>query len=263
MSGIKYSYMNYRVASGLIGVQLDFGDGEADTAVFRFLGKTTEAMNPFNIDQALDKWINWGKPDDTHRNLGSAIQQVIWSLDTEGKTDRALSYLLRMLPFSTDYIEQSFLCLDIGGYLKKVSRYNDAVACFRECLEKWPADPQMQYMLHNNMGYCLCMMDQSVEAEKCCREAIGLIPDEYHAHKNLAATLLGQLRFAEAAACLLQALEVAPGNDGALKVVELFLATFPQLPTAAPEVVGRIRELLKQANPAAQDVKATETAGAV
>ena len=261
MSGIKYAYMNYRTSSGLTGVQLDFGDGEADTAVFRFLGQAAEAMEPFSIDQAVEKWINWGKPDDTHSKLGSAIQNVIWNLDTEGKTDRALSYLLRMLPFSKDYNELSSFCLDIGGYLKKLSRYNDAVACFRECLEKRPVDPRMQYALHNNMGYCLCMIDQSVEAEQCCRVAIRLVPDEYHAHKNLGAALLGQLRISEAAECLLRMLVISRGAEGAVEAAEGFLSTIPQLAAEAHEVVGRIRDIISKTAPEVQGVKAGDGGG--
>ncbi len=262
MSGIKYSYMNHRASSGLTGVELVFGAGDADSAVFRFLGPAAAAMEPFSIDQAVEKWINWGNADDTNYNLWSAIQSVTWALDREGQSDRAFSHLLRMLPYSPHYEAQYAICMEISGYLKKLRRYNDAVACFGKCLEKRPMDPKMQYALHNNMGFCLCMINQSVEAEQWCREAIKLSPDEYHAHKNLGAALLGQLRIPEAAESLLQMLEVSRGDAGAVKAAEGFLSTIPQLAAEAPEVVGKIKDFISKAASDAQGVKAGETAGA-
>jgi tetratricopeptide (TPR) repeat protein len=259
---MKYSYRHYGTSSGLPGVELVINDEAADAAVFRFQGMTDEVLEPFCFETAVEKWINWDKTDGTSRNLEAAIMNVIWALDREGQTDRALSYVLRMLPFSSDYVEQSFMCIDIGTYLKKNRRYSDAVACFRECLEKRPADPQMQYALHNNMGYCLCMMDQSVEAEQCCREAIRLNPDEYHAHKNLGAALLGQMRIVEAAESLLRMIEVSRGADGAGEAAEGFLSRIPQLTSEATEIVGKIRDLIRKAKADAQGVKARETAGA-
>lgn len=262
MKGFKYTYCNNRPSNGFTGVELYPCDGDAANSVFRFRGPAAADMDPFPIGQAVEKWIQWGNADDTNYNLWSAIQSVTWGLAKEGKGEQAFSYLVRMLPYAPNDPAFDAISRELGQYLDEPPRYRALVESYRECQARLPNTPKIHYAIHNNMGFCLFMLDEFVEAEKCCREAIGLIPDEYHAHKNLAAALMGQCRFAEAAVCLLQALEVAPGNDGALKVVEMFLAKAPQLSTEAPEVVGRIKALLHKANPADQDVKATETAGA-
>jgi tetratricopeptide (TPR) repeat protein len=259
---MKYSYRQYGTSSGLPGVELVIDEGVADAAVFRFLGMTAGVLEPFCFEAAVEKWINWDKTDGTSHNLQAAIMNVIWALDREGQTDRALSYVLRMLPFSLDYVELSFMCIDIGKYLKKNRRYSDAEACFRECLERRPTDPRIQYALHNNMGFCLCMMDQSVDAEQFCREAIRLNPDEYHAHKNLGAALMGQMRIVEAAESLLGMIEVSRGDEGAVEAAEGFLSRIPQLTAEAPEIVGKIRDLIRKAKADVQGVKTRETAGA-
>lgn len=262
MQGFKYTYGNARPSNGLTGVELYPCDGDAANSVFHFLGPAAEGMEPFHIGQAVEKWIQWGNADDTNYNLWCAIQNVIWGLDREGKGDQAFGYLVRMLPWVPNYEALCSIGTAINKHVKEPHQYKALVESYRECQVRLPKTPKIHYAINNNMGYCLFMLNEFAEAEKCCREAIGLIPDEYHAHKNLAAALLGQCRFGEAATCLLQALEVAPGDDGAVKVVEMLLAKVPQLSTEAPEVVGRIRDLLRKPNPAAQGEEATGKAGA-
>jgi tetratricopeptide (TPR) repeat protein len=262
MNGFTYTYNNKRLSNGLTGVQLHPCDGDAANSVFRFLGPAAADMEPFQIEQAVEKWMQWGNADDTNFNLWCAIQNVIWGLNREGQADRALSYLLRILPFAPNYQAVYDINWEIGGLLKKVERYGDTVTCYKECLVKLPSEPKIQYAIHNNMGFCLCMLNRNVEAEQSCRDAIRLIPDECHAYKNLGATLINQLRFTEAADSFFSAIELAPLGSPVKEVIEGFLTAIPQLTTEAPEVVGKIRDLLHKANPAAQDAKVAERAGA-
>jgi tetratricopeptide (TPR) repeat protein len=261
MNGFTYTFSNNRLSDGLTGVQLHPCDGDAGNSIFRFLGPAAADMAPLNIEQAVEKWINWGKSDDTNYNLWSAIQSVIWALEKEGQADLALSYLLKMLPFAPNYQAVYAINMEIGGLLKKVPRYGDTVACYKECLVKLPREPKIQYAIHNNMGFCLCMMNRNVEAEQSCRDAIRIIPDECHAYKNLGAALLGQLRFAEAAASFLSAIELASLGSPVKEVIEGFLTAVPQLTTETPEIVGKIRDLIHKAAPTVQGMPTREAAG--
>jgi hypothetical protein len=73
---------------------------------------------------------------------------------------------------------------------------------------------------------------------------------------------MGQMRIVEAAESLLGMIEVSRGDEGAVEAAEGFLSRIPQLTAEAPEIVGKIRDLIRKAKADVQGVKTRETAGA-
>jgi Flp pilus assembly protein TadD len=109
-------------------------------------------------------------------------------------------------------------------------------------LELPSAAPHVVYLLHNNRGYCLNVLQRHAEAEVDCRTAIAIDPTRHNAHKNLGLALAGQGRLAEAARCLLEADRRCPGDGRARRHLTELLTENPEILEAAPALAAACRD---------------------
>src|ERR1044072_4721008 len=72
-----------------------------------------------------------------------------------------------------------------GQIREALSDWASACICYQGALASSPKDRDIGYYAHNNLGYCLNRLGRYAEAERSCRQAIGIDPDRFNAHKNL------------------------------------------------------------------------------
>ncbi len=92
--------------------------------------------------------------------------------------------------------------------LCRLGRFSEALALGSALCNKIPGDPELWFLVgavHGALG-------AFGEAEKCCRKALTLAPDQYVILYNLGIALLRQERAAEAEEILRRARSLQPGN---------------------------------------------------
>lgn len=103
--------------------------------------------------------------------------------------------------------------LELGAYLARSGRLDEAIAAFREAVELEPNYPAALF----NLGVSLLEKGQAPEAVDVLRRATSISPDDGMAQRSLGIALRESGKLAEALAALQRALELTPNDELALR----------------------------------------------
>ena len=123
-----------------------------------------------------------------------------------------------------------------GQLMEQNQKYKEAIAFYSRALPLEPTDPDVWYLINNNLGYCLNRFEEFTRGEEYCRAAIGLDPNRHNAYKNLAIALEGQGQFADAIEAYVEAVRHRPEDPRALAHLEDLLVRNPSFLVENPEL---------------------------
>ena len=137
-------------------------------------------------------------------------------------------------------------CLRMGLFRERQERYNAAAAYYRHGIGLDCTDDAVRYWLHNNLAYCLCLIDNCKEAEQFALAAIEINADLHNAFKNMGMTLHGQGRYDEAAQYYYKAATKAPLDDRAFTLLQDLHVKHAQELKRPAEVLWMIEQTNKE-----------------
>jgi tetratricopeptide (TPR) repeat protein len=127
-------------------------------------------------------------------------------------------------------VEESARCLLVLGQLAECRHeFAEAARRYRAGLELGPEAREIEYLLHNNLGYCLYLQGSLVEAEAHLRRAVELDPGRSNAWCNLGLVLEAQGDFSASVWAYTEALKAEPSGKRAAMCAERLLAAHPEL----------------------------------
>jgi tetratricopeptide (TPR) repeat protein len=109
-----------------------------------------------------------------------------------------------------------------------------AISHFGAALELQPESKKVEYILRNNLGYCLNMVGRYEEGERNCRIALDLNWTRPSAYRNLGISFHGQGKLASAAWALLEAVKMDPTDDRARMLLKKLASDNPTLAVQCP-----------------------------
>lgn len=181
-------------------------------------------------------------------------EALLWELvllhSQSGRPEAAVPYVEGLLAAHADPDKQAFLLMSLGQLQEKAGQLAPAVDCYARGLALDAGGPEVRYLLHNNLGFCLNRLGRYAEAEPLCRAAIAIDHERHNAHKNLGVALEGQGRPAEAARSYVRAVRRNPADPRALHHLEVLLARHPGLVAEAPDLAVALEQCRAQVGPA-------------
>ncbi|HEX2226864.1 MAG TPA: tetratricopeptide repeat protein [Candidatus Binatia bacterium] len=131
-----------------------------------------------------------------------------------------------------DYHVQCRLAL--GQIATDEQNMDAAINHFGAALNLKPESKKIEYILHNNLGYCFNMTGDYQEAERHCRSALELNWTRPSAYRNLGISFHGQGKLAAAAWALLEAVKMDASDDRARVFLKKLATDNPSLPLYCP-----------------------------
>lgn len=138
-----------------------------------------------------------------------------------------------------------FVLLEVGVGHERNKNWTAAAETYRKAVVTETSDLNGRYFSNNNLGYVLVQLGQFEEAEKYCRVAVSIIPDQYNAYKNLGLAFQGQGHWEAAVRCFLEATRLSPGNARAWQHLEHLLKARPRVMKENPELASLIGQARK------------------
>jgi len=144
--------------------------------------------------------------------------------------------------------------LALGQIATDEQHMDNAIAHFGAALELQPSSKKIEYILRNNLGYCLNMAGCYDEGERHCRAALELNWTRASAYRNLGISFHGQGKIASAAWALLEAIKMDSTDDRARMLLK-------KLATDHPSLLQQCPWLLAGLDPTAPTVKQETMSG--
>ena len=155
-------------------------------------------------------------PDDPD----TLVQSLCWcslQIHEAGLPGLAPDYLDRAIAAGGSDEATANALLRTGAAFERMKDLQAAAETYERAMHLPEQDPFTWYYLHNNLGYCLSMLERYAEAVPHCLAAIRREPGVHNAFKNLGIALQGLGRVAEAAGCFRHACELNQEDDRARK----------------------------------------------
>jgi tetratricopeptide (TPR) repeat protein len=176
-------------------------------------------------------------------NTASEEEYFRWMLFTVGyyrgirKVEAAKELLSRFLNVTSkpDYHVQCQLAL--GQIATDEQDMDVAISHFGAALNLKPESKKIEYILHNNLGYCFNMIGRYAQAENHCRAALDLNWTRPSAYRNLGVSFHGQGKLASAAWALLEAVKMDGSDDRARTLLKKLAADNPSLAVQCPWLI--------------------------
>jgi tetratricopeptide (TPR) repeat protein len=176
-------------------------------------------------------------------NTANEEEYFRWMLFTVGyyrgvrKIDAAKDLLRRFLGVSSkpDYNVQCQLAL--GQIATDEQNLDMAISHFGAALNLKPESKKIEYILHNNLGYCFNMIGRYDQAERHCRTALDLNWTRPSAYRNLGISFHGQGKLAAAAWALLEAVKMDGSDDRARMLLKKLATDNPSLAVQCPWLI--------------------------
>jgi len=163
-----------------------------------------------------------------------------WLLFTVGyyrgvQNPEAAKELLRRFLATSNNPEYRVQCqLGLGQIATDEQQLDIAITHFVAALALQPANTKIQYILHNNLGYCLNMVGRYDEGERHCRTALDLNWTRPSAYRNLGVSFHGQGKLTSAAWALLEAMKMDASDDRARTLLNKLASDHPSLALQCP-----------------------------
>jgi tetratricopeptide (TPR) repeat protein len=166
-----------------------------------------------------------------------------WMLFTVGyyrgiqKVEAAKDLLRRFLGVTSkpDYHVQCQLAL--GQIATDEQNMDMAISHFGAALNLQPESKKIEYILHNNLGYCFNMMGRYDDGERHCRTALDLNWSRPSAYRNLGVSFHGQGKLASAAWALLEAVKMDASDERARALLKKLASDNPSLAIQCPWLI--------------------------
>jgi tetratricopeptide (TPR) repeat protein len=169
-----------------------------------------------------------------------------WMLFTVGyyrgveRADAAKELLSRFLDTSSNPEHRVQCHLALGQIATDEQQMDQAIAHFTAALELQPSSKKIEYVLRNNLGYCLNMVGRYDQGEQQCRAALDLNWTRPSAFRNLGISFHGQGKIAAAAWALLEAIKTDSADDRARMLLKKLATDHPSLLQQCPWVLSGI-----------------------
>lgn len=150
------------------------------------------------------------------------------------KIDSAKALLQLFLKSSINSEQNAHCHLALGQIATDEQRLEIAVSHFGAALELKPGKKKLEYVLLNNMGYCLNGLGRYVEAERYCRQALEIDWTRSSAYRNLGVSLDGQGNVEGAAWALVEATKVDATDERARNLLKKLIVVNPSLIVQCP-----------------------------
>jgi Flp pilus assembly protein TadD len=156
------------------------------------------------------------------------------------KSDSAKALLHLFLESSTNAEQNAHCHLALGQIATDEQRLDVAVSHFAAALELKPNKKKVEYVLLNNLGYCLNGLGRYVEAERYCRQALQIDGTRSSAYRNLGLSLEGQVHLEGAAWALVEATRVDASDDRSRNLLKKLIALNPSLIVRCPWILDAL-----------------------
>jgi tetratricopeptide (TPR) repeat protein len=201
-----------------------------------FLKKTLEQAPPTTEDTEkllLERLRNSTTEDDHFRWLLFVVgyYRGVQRID-------AAKGLLQGFLTESDKSEYKVHChLALGQIATDEQEFEVAVNHFNAAVALQPASQKVQYVLFNNIGYCLNMLARYQDGERQCRLALELDGRRPSAYRNLGISLQGQGNVIGAAWVLVEASKADPADTRARSILEKLISLNPTLIGSHPWIM--------------------------
>jgi Flp pilus assembly protein TadD len=173
-------------------------------------------------------------------NTANEEEYFRWMLFTVGyyrgiqKVEAAKDLLRRFLAMTSkpDYHVQCQLAL--GQIATDEQDLERAISHFAAALQLRPESKKIEYILHNNLGYCFNMTGRYDDGERHCRIALDLNWTRPSAYRNLGISFHGQGKLTSAAWALLEAVKMDASDDRARTLLKKLASDNPSLAIHCP-----------------------------
>ena len=152
-----------------------------------------------------------------------------------GALRSALRELQEMLA-SADAPTRAHCYFTAGQIRERMREWDAARTCYEEAVFRLAEGEGNRYFAWNNLGYCQNRLGRHEQAERSCREAIAIDPNQFNAHKNLAIALEALGHFTEAAESYQRSFRAAPDEQIAFRRLRFLLAKHPQIHVERPDL---------------------------
>ena len=173
-------------------------------------------------------------------------EYIRWMLFTVGyyrgvnKLDKAKDLLKRFLDVASNPDHHVQCQLALGQIATDEQNMEAAISHFNAALNLRPSSKRIEYILRNNLGYCLNMIGRYTEGEQFCRTALDLNWSRSSAYRNLGISFHGQGKLASAAWALLESVKMDASDDRARTLLKKLAADHPSLVVQCPWVMEAI-----------------------
>jgi tetratricopeptide (TPR) repeat protein len=168
---------------------------------------------------------------------GSTLKPLAIFYSRVGQQETAYRHLKTWMKHTKNSEELAECLLMCGQLAEQVDQPKSAIAFYHEGLQVGAADPQVNYYLHNNLGYCLGNEAEYEQARHHCEAAIKLDATRSNAYKNLGLCHQGLGRYGEAATAWIQALHTDASDPRPLELLEkLFVHQSEVLERDIPDI---------------------------
>jgi len=171
-----------------------------------------------------------------------AAMDLAFFYSRSGEQKRAIEILVKTGSVTQDPERKAYLLLSAGQLSEQMRDFHGALGFYYQALSLEPTDKRTWYLVHNNIGFCLNQLRRHKEAERYCRDAIGIDGNRQHAHKNLGIALEGQGLVAAAAEAYITAVLANPGDNRALAYLERLVESADELIGEMPDIQERLRK---------------------
>lgn len=131
------------------------------------------------------------------------------------KVDAATALLRQFVERSSSDEQKAHCHLTLGQIATDEQHFEAALDHFRTALEMSPKQKKIAYVLHNNLAYCLNMLQNYTEGERHCRLAIEINWTRASAYRNLGVSLKGQDKIVEAVWALVESAKLDVSDERA------------------------------------------------
>jgi tetratricopeptide (TPR) repeat protein len=149
---------------------------------------------------------------------------------------------------------KALVLLTLGQFSESCDDYPLAVDYYSQGLALEPVEPEVWYLINNNLGFSLNALGRFEDGEPYCREAVKINPKRHNAYKNLGISLQGTDRLLEAARSYLLAAQIEIHDTRALHLLEDLVQMHPELLRQDAGLAGEI-EACQRAVAAAREAR--------
>ncbi len=174
------------------------------------------------------------------RYQGDKLLEVAWEfsilLRSNGFFQESIACVEQLINCTDDAEKHAQLYMALGQVMEMKEDFEAATLYYLQAKSLKPTDKTTAYFVHNNLGYCLNLLERHDEAEGCCQVAIKIDPARHNAYKNLGIALQGKGRYADAARNFIKASEVYPADARAYCLVSELLANHGEIADEIPDI---------------------------